>query len=299
MRYLTFTSLLILLAFSILETSAQTQRNIIYRCAKGDISYTEPVQQKQSTSKAVGSILGSLLELSAGQTTSTENHPEYADAIRSAITGAIGSARRINVIDGMFMPGELSADEPALYFDGSISSISTTRRLRTWEDNQKKVHEDTEYKGNITATINIKDAHTDAVVKSISVNSSSYSEYWLATSDKALGYTIDNMKAQIINALNYAYPLYASIVESATAKKDKQKEVYIDLGAPSGVYSGLHFTVYTVQTIAGKEAKKEIGRLKISEVMGDEISLCKVIRGGKDVKEAIDNGATLLITSRE
>src|SRR5574344_378032 len=68
MRYLTFTSLLILLAFSILETSAQTQRNIIYHCAKGDISYTEPVQQKQSTSKAVGSILGSLLELSAGQT---------------------------------------------------------------------------------------------------------------------------------------------------------------------------------------------------------------------------------------
>lgn len=299
MKYKTilFTLLFQLLFFS--NVLAQTNKNVIFRCAKGDISYVIAKEAKQSTTKTVGNVLGQILELSAGQNTTIENHPEYADAIRSAIAGAIGNARRITVIDGKFISGEIAPGDPALYFDGSISSITTTRRLRTWEDDDKKKHEETEYKGNITAVINLKDAHTDAIVKSISINSSSYSEYWLATSDKALGYTLDNMKQQITNSLNYAYPLYASIVEGSTVKKDKQKEVFIDLGEPSGVYSGLHFAVYSVQNIAGKEAKKEIGRIKINEVMGDEISKCKVIRGGKEIKEAIDNGATLLITSTE
>ncbi len=75
--------------------------------------------------------------------------------------------------------------------------------------------------------------------------------------------------------------------------------MYIDLGQRDRVYSGMHFNVYTVQTIAGKEAKKEIGRLRITEVMGEEISLCKVTSGGSNIKTAIENGEKLLITSYE
>lgn len=281
------------------QAMAQKELNTIFRCAKGDISYSEPVKQKESTAKTIGTILGKALELSAGQASSSTNHPEYADAVRTAITGAIGEARRIRVTDGKFLPNELAEGEQALYFDGSISAISTTYRIRTWEDDKKVKHEDTEYKGVITGVINIKDARTDAIVKTINIKSSSYSDYWLATAEKALGYAIDNMSSNITNTLNLAFPLYASIVESATAKKDKQKEVYIDLGTPDGVYTGLHFDVYTVTTIAGKEARKKIGRLRIIELMGDEISLCKVTSGGKNIKEAIESGATLRIQSTD
>ena len=94
------------------------------------------------------------------------------------------------------------------------------------------------------------------------------------------------------------FPLRASIVEKGEAKKNKQKEVYIDLGAPDGVYKGLQFDVFLVKTIAGKEAKTMIGRLKIEEVEGDEISLCKVIKGADKIKTALDEDQTLLITSR-
>ena len=64
-----------------------------------------------------------------------------------------------------------------------------------------------------------------------------------------------------------------------------------------GAFKGMTFNVYTVLTVADKEAKKEIGRLKITEVMGDDISLCKVTKGGVEIKQNIDSGATLLITS--
>ena len=94
-----------------------------------------------------------------------------------------------------------------------------------------------------------------------------------------------------------ACPLQANIIEGAAAKKDKQKEVYIDLGNSEGAYTGLHMGVYIVKTIAGREAKSQIGKLKIEAVEGDDISRCKVQSGGKDIKAAIDAGEQLLVIS--
>ncbi len=64
---------------------------------------------------------------------------------------------------------------------------------------------------------------------------------------------------------NQMFPLRASIVEKGEAKKNKQKEVYIDLGAPDGVYKGLQFDVFLVKTIAGKEAKTMIAGLRLKK----------------------------------
>ena len=97
---------------------------------------------------------------------------------------------------------------------------------------------------------------------------------------------------------NKQLPLYANIIEGVRDKKDKQKEVYIDLGeGTKGVAKGLHFGVYRSKVVAGKEARKLIGKLKISAVEGDDVSLCKVQSGGKDIKEAIDGGETILVVS--
>lgn len=80
-------------------------------------------------------------------------------------------------------------------------------------------------------------------------------------------------------------------------KKDKQKEVYIDLGSNEGAFEGLHMGVYIVKTVAGREAKSQIGKLKIEAVEGDDISRCKVQSGGKEIKAAIDAGQQLQVTS--
>ena len=74
--------------------------------------------------------------------------------------------------------------------------------------------------------------------------------------------------------------------------------MYIDLGADDGAYKGQQFDVLTVKTIAGKEARTLIGRLKIEEVEGDEISLCKVTKGSDKIKAALDEGENLMVVSR-
>ena len=53
--------------------------------------------------------------------------------------------------------------------------------------------------------------------------------------------------------------------------------------------------VYVIKNIAGHEASSQIGKIKIEAVEGDDISLCKVISGGKDIKSAIEAGATLRV----
>lgn len=282
----------LLVLFTIVNSAnAQIDRNYIFRVSRGEVTYTEP-QAKKAT---VGNVLGSIITAAAGS--NTEQHPEFADNVRNAIAGAIGNARRLNVVDGQFLPGELAEGEEALTYDGSIGSISCTSQNTTTKDDKGVSHTKIQYRATITVTINLKDVRTDQIVKTISIGSGEYDYSWIETPEKAISNAIDRMRATITHQLNLAWPMYASIVEGNRAKKDKQKEVYIDLGESMGAFKGMTFNVYTVITVAGKEAKKEIGRLKITEVMGDDISLCKVTKGGADIKQNIDAGATLLITS--
>lgn len=299
MKKTIFTTLFLALA---IMAHAQVERNVIYQCARGNISYTTPPekkQQKESTGHVVGDILSSLITASAEAVNPTEHHPEYADAVKEAIVGAIGSARRIQMVDGKFLPSDLAEGETAFYCDATISAITSSHHLKTWEDKDHKKHEDTEYRANITGTINIKDVRTDKIVFTHTINTSSWVSEWHSDMGKALGYAVAGMKNRIVVHLNDVFPLYASIIEGARATEKKEKEVYIDLGSQLGCAQGMHFNVFTVKTVAGKEAKKRIGQLRVTEVMGDDISLCKVQSGGKLIKQALEGGETLLITSKD
>lgn len=111
-----------------------------------------------------------------------------------------------------------------------------------------------------------------------------------STSDKAIQDALNGLSSRITVWLNNYCPLRANIIEGGATKKDKQKEVYIDLGSSEGAFVGLHMGVYEVKSIAGREAKSQIGKLKVEAVEGDDISRCKVQSGGKEIKAAIGAG---------
>lgn len=288
----------LMVVMTVLNVSGQNNRNVFFKCTTGDLKYSEPVNKPEHNGQKTAKVIGAIVEGMTGQATERENHPEFADAVRQTITASVNETRRINVIDGYFTEDELSSGIPALILDGTISSITTTRRFRTVVDDKGKKHNETEYMAGIIATINLKDVYSGEIAKTININSSTYSASWFATAEKALGYVMKNMRAQITRELDISFPLYANIIEGASEKKDKQKEVYIDLGSLSGVNTGLYFAVHVVKTIAGKEAKKEIARLRVTEIMGDEISLCKVTHGGKELKKALDEGQQLSVISQ-
>ena len=61
----------------------------------------------------------------------------------------------------------------------------------------------------------------------------------------------------------------------------------------------VHFDIFIIGQVAGRETRKHIGRIRVRETLGDDISLCKVQKGGKDIKAAFDNGDAIVAISTD
>jgi hypothetical protein len=147
--------------------------------------------------------------------------------------------------------------------------------------------------------LTLKDAASGEVLANPSFRGTGSGSSSYSTSDEAVIGAMNGLSRLINGWLRRFMPLQANIVEGATAKKSKQKEVYIDLGSREGAYRGLHLGVFEVKTVAGKEAQRQIGKLRIEEVQGEDISFCKVQGGGKEIKALLDAGADLRVISVE
>lgn len=272
---------------------AQSSRNNLIKVSVGDIRYVNkaPTAKKQSA----GSIIADIATTAVTGKNTTQ-HDEYAPSVREAIVKALSNVVRFRVIDGGFHPDEIAEGEEALYADGSINSITGISQV-TPNTVKGKLAEQT-HKVLVNITLNLKDARTDEAVDSHIFGITDSDMSWMTSADKALNDAITRLSTRISEYYNGSFPLHATIVERGEAKKDKQNTVYIDLGSLYRVGKGQQFNIYLLKTIAGREARQEIGRLKVEEVMGDDLSLCKVTRGEKEVKAALDEGKTLVVSSR-
>ena len=269
-----------------LPTVAQTE-NARKNVSVGELGYTIK-EQKQP---GLGTVVGAVLDVLADQT--TQEQPGYVDAVRANIITALGHVRRFTVTDGLQVVPTAETD---LVIDGTVNYISTTKELRLASNKKDKVPQ---FYAQIGVTLNVKDNATGTVIESrmFEVNRSSWS--WFNSTDTAIKNALEGLRSNVVRYFNTLYPFTAHILERGTEKKDKQKELYIDLGAMHGLQTGTHFNVYVLGSIGGKETRKQIGRLKVSSIEGDEVSLCKVVSGGKDIKAALDAQQQLLIISTD
>lgn len=246
---------------------------------------------KEAPKSELGTVVGAVLDVLADQTTTEE--PGYADALRASVIMALSNVRRFTVSDGLQVAPN---DETNIIVDGTINFISITRELRLASNKKDKIPQ---FYAQIGLTLNVKDAATGNVINSqvFEVNKTGWS--WVNSNDTAIKNALETLRKKVEKYYNTAYPYTARILERGAEKKDKQKELYIDLGAMHGLQEGTHFNVYVIGSIGGKETRKQIGRLKVRSVEGDEVSLCKVVSGGKDIKAAINEEKQLLIISTD
>lgn len=260
--------------------------NALQRVSVGELNYTVKEQEKTD----LGTVVGAVLDVLSEQTTTEQ--PGYADAVRASVIAALGNVRRFVVTD---MREVAPNAETNIILDGTVNYISTTRELRTNSD-KKKVPQ---FYAQINVTLNVKDAKTGTVIngQTFDVNKTSWS--WYNSIDTAIKEALESLNNKVTKFYNTAYPYTAHILERGMEKKDKQKELYIDLGAQHGLREGTHFNVYVIGSIGGKETRKQIGRLRVKDIEGDEVSLCKVTSGGKDIKAALDADQQLLVISTD
>ena len=276
---------------TLLAAHAQDFRNPSFLVGVTNVKNNYAAGKQKAT---VGSVLGQLTSaVLAGQTTTKLEG--YEDEVRAAIVRGITNTYRLDAIDGNLSESE-AAQPGAMYVDATIDNISYTQKT-TYYESTKRTH--TYYMGQISVTLHFKDAKTDKVIISPSFRLSEYDCSWMETAEKAVSNALNSLSRNVRSYLDQCYPLRANIVEGAREKKDKQKEVYIDLGNHNGVYEGLHFGVYLEKQVAGKIAERQIGKLKVIEVQGPDISLCKVQSGGRDIKAAIDAGQNIVVKTME
>ena len=277
-------SLFYLFTLSPLTAVAQDE-NAIQNVSVGELTY----MIKEAPKSDVGTVVGAVLDVLADQTKTEQ--PGYTDALRASVIMALGNVRRFMVTDGLQVAPD---DNTNLIFDGVINYISTTRELRT--SGKDRIPQ---FYAQMSLTLNVKDPAAGTIINSqvFEVNRSSWS--WYKSEDSAIKEALEGLRKKIEKYYNTAYPYSAHILERGVEKKDKQKELYIDLGASHGLREGTHFAVYVVGSIGGKETRRQIGRLKVTSIEGDEVSLCKVSSGGKDIKAALDAQKPLLILSTD
>ena len=289
-KILTTLAAILCCAITISAQDVQTNRNRTYRITLGNVQYAHH-NEKMSAGDAVGKVLSGVL------TGKTEvQATKYEEDVKNAIIKGLSSAHRYRYNNGLLQLGDV-VEEGNLMVDAVITNIQAKSDSRTWKDKDGKTQITTSYKGIVEAMLTLKDAKTGEVVANPTFSGSGMGSSSYSDSDKAVRDAIGRLSNRITDWLNKYSPLQANIIEGAAAKKDKQKEVYIDLGSSEGAFEGLHMGVYTVKTVAGHEAKSQTGKLKIEAVEGDDISRCKVQSGGKDIKAALDAGEKLKVIS--
>jgi hypothetical protein len=257
--------------------------NEVFSMRIAPFTYVEP-----SKCTSVGSVLGTLAEAASGQT-SNNRHPEVVPYIEAVVKTAFSDVRRLAPVEG---EGQFS-------LTGDVVNVTTWTKSRTTESKDSKgkvvktVH--TDYYASVTTSLTLLDNATGQTWTQKFTGGGGY--YYYKSEAAAIEAALNIMQGRIVKYYNNLFPLYAQIVERGSEKKDKMNQVYIDLGSDNGLFKGVHFNVSVVGEAAGRTTEHKIGKIKVEEVQGSDISLCKVEKGKKEIKEALDNGQTLTITS--
>ncbi len=122
------------------------------------------------------------------------------------------------------------------------------------------------------------------------------------TPQKAFFNALSGMQRSIDKFVAKYFPVETRIIEVSKVSKDKARTVLIDIGDNKGVKKGQYFDVYEIKKIkvGNKEIDRKllVGKLKITEVQGDEISEAKVMKGHKEILAKFNANANLICYSK-
>lgn len=116
-----------------------------------------------------------------------------------------------------------------------------------------------------------------------------------STPDEAISKATAKAVKAVREFMDENFKIEGTILEISAEKKDEAKELYISLGSAHGVTEGINFGVFEKRQIAGRTSFKEIGYLKVKAVEGEDISLCEVKKGGKEIKAAVEAKQTVIV----
>lgn len=200
-----------------------------------------------------------------------------AEALRRQETSAMG--------DETARKEEMSTLGAGSLIQGHVASIITTRK----KNSEGKVS----YESTVKFTIKIVDASTGTLSATESFDNLGIDD----TAETSVARCLDISNASINKFVQKYFKVEGTIVQVKDVKEKKGKKmaetVYINLGSANGVKKGQSFTVYEIVNIVGTLGEQEIGSIKVSQIMSENLSLCEVgKKGGDRIFEIMQESAT-------
>lgn len=118
-----------------------------------------------------------------------------------------------------------------------------------------------------------------------------------STKEDAVTKACNEAKDKVVSFIQEAFPLFGHFLEVNQVKGDKVESFYMDLGEINGLAKKDRFEVCIVREVAKRKSVKVIGECEVEAVEGDDISLCKVKKGHKELKAALDGGQEIVLKS--
>lgn len=291
-----FATVVAMMLGSVCVFSQDGDRNPIIVASMNNLEYTH-----KKADRSAGSVIGEIATaVLTGQT--SKQMEGYQGAVRSAILKGMSDAYRLRVVDGPLTKAEVETPG-SIYVDATLNNISTTTKneVKEYEEKNKdgekvkKTRTEVYYRALLSVTLHVKDALTDAVIASPSFKISESDMSWVNSPERAVENAINRLSNLVMRFFDGMYPLTCEIIERGGIKNDKQKQVYIDLGSAQGLQEGQTFAIYVKKMIGGKEARQQVARLRVKKIEGEEVSFCKVLSGGRDLKAALDEDLDLIV----
>ncbi|MCM1312648.1 MAG: penicillin-binding protein activator LpoB [Bacteroides sp.] len=171
---------------------------------------------------------------------------------------------------------------------GQITSLTTTRKESKDSEGKTKIS----YESKLMYSIKVIKVKDGTIVVTKSYTESATSDTESESVNSAFG-----KAGKVKKFIETQFKVEGTIIEVSKEEKGKAEEVYINIGSNNGIAKNARFKVFAVRQVAGRTVNKEIGEIAVEAVEGEDVSCCKVKKGGDLILKSMRDGETLVIKS--
>lgn len=214
---------------------------------------------------------------------------QYADLLRGKVMNAFGDVGFIRLLDGNAATGEEAEFSLSL-------QVGEYVELPIYDKDDKSNILNYKYKYKIPFTLKIIRLSDKTVYASKSFASDGYGKH---SRDEAIEASINRSMHKVLLFVNEKLPIEGELLEITLADGEKAQELYISLGSDIGIQKGQSLWVKGITVIAGKPVPRTLGKIKVTEVEGEDASRCKVIDGHEKIMKFYNEQPDKIVVQTE
>lgn len=234
----------------------------------------------------------------------------YAVALRSNVIAAVNQAGRVQVIDNtnqqvLDKEAERRTSEAAMADAGRVGEMGTlmanfimtgdVTSLNTERVVNKKTG-DSYISAEVNFVLKVLNPNNGTVIGQKSFSNTGTGS---SADDAAAAATKDLPATAIKNFILNTFKVQGAVIAIDEQDGDKAKTVYMNLGSSDGIQKGQVVLVFKEVDVAGEKSRKQIGEVKVLEVMSASRSLCKVSSGGDLIVQCFEGKIPMPVETKE